>query len=115
MGIQILSVNTADDFDRKKRNQVKRRFITIFFILVGVVLLRVVIPKPKPPKAPDHSDAPIQITPGMLDALPLSARAQLSPDIIAQMVKADEDARLAHEIELASKQPEKTEPIIVAS
>ncbi|MFN0116822.1 MAG: hypothetical protein ACKVQC_00830 [Elusimicrobiota bacterium] len=77
----------------QKREAAKKRAKYLIGTLGVMIILRLILKNPEPPKAPDHSNVPFKALPGMLDAIPVSARSKLDPKLVVQMMQADEDFR----------------------
>lgn len=83
---------TPEEREIRIRTQTKKRIAILASVCIVCVLARILIPKPPPPKAPDHTDKPFKALPGLLEKIPEATKAKMDPKIIAQLKKADEEA-----------------------
>jgi hypothetical protein len=84
---------TPEDREIAKRAATRRRTMVLGVITLIAIVIRVAVKNPPPPKSPDHAGEPFRALPGMLQNIPESERAKLSPDLLAKMQEADLKAR----------------------
>ena len=85
---------TPEELEARRRAATARRIKILAALTVAVVAARVLIHDPKRKAPIDYSKQKnIRVVPGMLDTLPAATRAALDPQVVNQMVMADELAR----------------------
>lgn len=75
--------------EQEERAKARRRIRALSILTVMVVIARIFIKNPEPPKKAVHENKPIKARPGMLARLPASERAKLSPQVLARLQEAD--------------------------
>lgn len=88
---RLISVETPEERELRKRNTMLRRIRILAALCVMVILARIFIKDPVPPKAPDYARETVRYVPGMLDGMPASQRAKLSAIQMARLQKAEQE------------------------
>lgn len=92
--VRMLNLSLSfEEQQAQQRAQARARARNLVITLSVLLVARLLIKNPKPPKTPDHSNAPIEIVPGMLDTIPLSALSKMDPRLIEKMKKVDYEAK----------------------
>jgi hypothetical protein len=97
---------SVEQIEARKRRETAQRVKTLSIVAAVALVARLAIKDPPKPPPPDHSNVPIKILPGMLEALPASERAKLDPSIVAKMMEADAKARIEKEAKTNAQQSE---------
>lgn len=85
---------TPEELEARRRAATARRIKIMAVLMVGVVIARIFVSDPKRKAPIDYTrQRNIRVVPGMLDTLPAATRASLDPQVVNQMVMADELAR----------------------
>jgi hypothetical protein len=92
--VRMLDMSLSlEEQQAQQRGQSRARLRNLIITFAVLITIRLVVKNPAPPKTPDHSNAPIEIVPGMLDAIPLSALSKMDPRLIEKMKKVDYEAK----------------------
>lgn len=91
-GMVTIIQETEEEKEEKRREAARRRAKMLIGVCVLVVLARIFIKNPEPPKLKTYNESDIQYLPGTLEAMPESTRAKLTPQQLARYQEADERA-----------------------
>ncbi len=95
MAVQLINLqDTPEEIEQKNRQARAQRFRKLAIILVICVGARFLIKNPEQPKTPERRYDKVRYVPGMLDNLPKSAIDKMDPKLVAQIRKAETDARI---------------------
>ncbi len=109
MAIQIIG-ESPEEREIKNQSATTRRIKILGAVCLISIVARVFIKPPPPPKTPHHENAPFRALPGMLENLPASERAKLTPEMLAKLQEADRSA-LVRKTQPEEKLAKKYEPL----